>query len=72
MWVVAWLWRIFNPHALINAILVAIFCDKLWEFLCAIQYVGFLILVSIVCISEMHVQEVQSFIYRTLSNSTAV
>ncbi|XP_046999160.1 ceramide phosphoethanolamine synthase [Schistocerca americana] len=72
MWVVAWLWRIFNPHALINALLVAVFCDKLWEFLCAIQYVGFLILVSIVCISEMHVQEVESFIYKTLTNSTAV
>lgn len=64
MWTVALLWRLFNPHSLIDTLLIAIFCDKLWEFLRAIQYVGFIILLSLVCISEMHVQEVQSFIYK--------
>ncbi|XP_067007185.1 ceramide phosphoethanolamine synthase [Anabrus simplex] len=71
MWSVAWLWRMFNPHAFLNVMLVAIFCDKLWEFLRAIQYVGFIILLSLVCISEMHVQEVQAFIFKTSSNNTA-
>lgn len=71
MWTVAWLWRLFNPHALIHALLISIFCDKLWEFLRAIQYVGFIILLSLICITEMHVQEVQTLIFKSL-NVTSV
>nr|CAD7395619.1 unnamed protein product [Timema poppensis] len=70
MWTVAWLWRLFNPHAIIHATLLAIFCDKLWEFLRAVQYAGFIVLLGLICISEMHVLEVQAFIHKTLTNST--
>ncbi|KAJ9594471.1 hypothetical protein L9F63_014083, partial [Diploptera punctata] len=72
MWTVAWLWRLCNPHALIHALLIAVFCDKVWEFLRIIQYVGFIVLLGLICISEMHVLEVQAFIYKSLSNSTTV
>ena len=30
LWLVAWLWRIFNPHALTAMLLGAIFVDKHW------------------------------------------
>ena len=73
MWTVAWLWRLLNPHALIHALLIAIFCDKLWELLRAVQCIGFIVLLGIICMSEMHVQEVQAFIYKSVSsNSTTV
>jgi len=72
MWTVAWLWRLLNPHALIHALLIAIFCDKVWELLRALQYIGFFVLLGLICISEMHVLEVQAFIYKSLSNSTTV
>ncbi|KAI9583619.1 hypothetical protein GQX74_005367 [Glossina fuscipes] len=41
---VAWLWRLVNVHSLLHYVLLSIFCDKLWEFLKAIQYVGYVTL----------------------------
>ncbi|XP_034239477.1 ceramide phosphoethanolamine synthase isoform X2 [Thrips palmi] len=32
LWVVAWLWRVLNPHALTAMLLGAVFVDRQWEF----------------------------------------
>lgn len=70
---IAWLWRVFNVHALLHCLLLSIFCDKLWEFLRLVQYIGFVILLVIICATEMHVLEVESFIFTTLTgNNTAL
>ena len=70
---VAWLWRIFNVHALLHCVLLSIFCDKLWEFLRMIQYAGFVALLVIICFTEMHVLEVQNFIFKSLTgNNTSL
>lgn len=70
---VAWLWRVFNVHALLHCLLLSIFCDKLWEFLRMIQYGGFVVLLLIICATEMHVLEVETFIFTTLTgNNTAL
>lgn len=70
---VAWLWRIVNVHALLHCLLLSIFCDKLWEFLRMIQYVGFIVLLAIICATEMHVLDVQNFIFQTLTgNNTSL
>lgn len=69
---VSWMWRVFNVHSLLHCVLLSIFCDKLWEFLRMIQYGGFVVLLVAVCVTEMHVLEVQSFIFNTLTgNNTA-
>ena len=62
---IAWSWRIVNVHALIHCLLLSIFCDKLWDFLRMIQYVGFVVLLCCICAAEMHILEVQNFIYQT-------
>lgn len=71
---IAWLWRIFNVHALLHCLLLGIFCDKLWEFLRMIQYAGYVAIIVAVCITEMHVLEVQKFIFKSLmpANNTAL
>lgn len=71
---IAWLWRIFNPHALLHCILLGIFCDKMWEFLRMIQYVGYVAILVTVCTTEMHVLEVQKFIFKSLlpANNTSL
>lgn len=70
---VAWLWRVFNVHAMLHCLLLSIFCDKLWEFLRMVQYVGFVVLIVIICITEMHVLEVEHFIFNKLTgNNTAL
>lgn len=70
---VAWLWRVFNVHAMLHCLLLSIFCDKLWEFLRMIQYAGFAVLIIIICVTEMHVLEVENFIFNKLTgNNTAL
>lgn len=70
---IAWLWRVFNVHALLHCLLLSIFCDKLWEFLRSIQYAGYVCLLIAICATEMHVLEVQNFIFKSLTgNSTSL
>lgn len=70
---VAWLWRIVNVHSMLHCILLSIFCDKLWEFLRLIQYSGFIILLVCICVTEMHVLDVQNFIFQSLTgNNTSL
>ncbi|KAH8414681.1 hypothetical protein KR222_002922 [Zaprionus bogoriensis] len=64
---VAWMWRIVNVHALLHCVLLAIFCDKLWEFLKSIRYIGYIVLLVAICLTEMHILEAQNYIF----NSTA-
>lgn len=70
---VVWLWRIVNVHSMLHCVLLSVFCDKLWEFLRMIQYSGFIILLVCICVTEMHVLDVQNFIFQSLTgNSTSL
>lgn len=70
---ICWLWRIFNVHALLHFLLLSIFCDKLWEYLRMIQYAGFVTLLVIISVAEMHLLGVQNFIYKSLTgNNTSL
>lgn len=70
---VIWIWRIANLHNMVHILLLAIFCDKLWEFLRAVQYIGFIILICVICVTEMHVLEADNFIFNTATtNSTNI
>ncbi|XP_037927308.1 ceramide phosphoethanolamine synthase-like [Teleopsis dalmanni] len=63
---VAWMWRVVNVHSLVHCFLLSIFCDKLWEFLKSIQYIGYVILLIAICITEMHILETNNFIFNSL------
>lgn len=70
---VAWIWRIFNVHSLLHCVLLSIFCDKLWDFLKAVQYSGYIILLVAICATEMHVLEAHNFIFNSLTgNNTSL
>lgn len=64
---VMWLWRIVNVHNMMHVMLLAIFCDKLWEFLRSIQYIGFGILLTCICVTEIHLLDVKHFVFQSLS-----
>lgn len=61
--VVSWLWRVVNVHNLVHVFLVAIFCDKMWEFLKFIQFIGFGLIFSVSCFTEKHVSDAKNFIF---------
>lgn len=60
---VFWMWRIVNVHSLLHCLLLAVFCDRIWAFLRYVQYLGFIVLLAVICVSEIHVLDVQRFVY---------
>lgn len=60
---IAWLWRVLNIHNMLHCLLLAIFCDKLWEFLRNLQYLGFGVLFAVICATEVHVIDVEKFVF---------
>lgn len=69
---VAWFWRIVSVHNLVHFLLVAVFCDNLWEFLRAVQYVGFGVLFSVICVTEIQILDVKRFIFRDSTGNNTV
>lgn len=60
---IAFLWRVFNVHSYLHVILLAIAYDKIWELFKTVSYIGFVVLLAIICLSEMHLVLVEGFIY---------
>lgn len=61
---ISFLWRVVNVHNLTHLLLLSIFCDKLWEFLKAVKYLGFGILLSVICITEINLVDVKNFLFQ--------
>ncbi|RWS02115.1 hypothetical protein B4U79_15230 [Dinothrombium tinctorium] len=64
MWVLMWFWRISNAHSLMQMLLLAVFLNRLWEFLTWIQYIGFLEILTLAFFTEIHLNDVESYISR--------
>lgn len=63
---VAWAWRIVNVHALLHLLLLSIFCDKLWDFLKYMQFAFLIILLFVICSTEIHLWGAENFIFNPL------
>ncbi|XP_060520314.1 ceramide phosphoethanolamine synthase [Cylas formicarius] len=63
---VSFLWRMFNVHNMLHCALLAIFCDKLWEFLCHVQYVGYAVLLCVICVTEAHYVHAKAYVLSTV------
>ncbi|GAB1602304.1 Hypothetical predicted protein [Argonauta hians] len=55
-WCIMWMWRIVDGQALMQMVLIAIFLDKIWEFLTFMLYVGWAVLVGMLIISEIQIR----------------
>ncbi|XP_066151183.1 ceramide phosphoethanolamine synthase [Euwallacea fornicatus] len=69
---ICWLWRVVNVHNMLHCLLLAIFCDKLWEFLCFLQYVGYAILFSVICATELHFIEAKNYVFNKITDANEV
>lgn len=61
-WVLMWFWRLTGAHNLIQLLLLSIYVNKLWEFLCWIQYVGFAHIFMLAFFTELHLSTVRSYV----------
>ncbi len=42
MWMVTYLWRLFNPHTVVQFLLVALLYNRAFEYIFAVQYLGYI------------------------------
>lgn len=66
---ICWVWRVVNIHNMLHCLLLAIFCDKLWEFLCYMQYMGFGILFAVICATELHFIEAKNYVLNRVTKA---
>ncbi|CAG9761249.1 unnamed protein product [Ceutorhynchus assimilis] len=69
---ICWMWRVVNIHNMLHCLLMAIFCDKLWEFLCYLQYLGYGILFSVICITELHFIDAKNYVFNWITGANDV
>lgn len=62
MWIIVWMWRISNSHALMNFFLGSIFVNKMWPFLLWIQYIGYAEIVILGLFTEIHLSDASRII----------
>ncbi|XP_014211341.1 ceramide phosphoethanolamine synthase-like [Copidosoma floridanum] len=63
-WVVTVTWRLINFHTAVDYLLLAIFFDRLWEYMKVLRWLGYVIPLIVVYITEFHFLESYAFILR--------
>ncbi|XP_060066725.1 ceramide phosphoethanolamine synthase-like [Ylistrum balloti] len=58
-WVVFYCWRLIEAQAMLQYLLLAIFLDKTWEFICFIQYSGYGMLFLVNVMSQLQIRNVR-------------
>ncbi|XP_012286030.1 ceramide phosphoethanolamine synthase [Orussus abietinus] len=62
-WSVVLSWRLFNFHAAIDYLLLAIFLDRLWEYMKIVQWLGYVVLLILIYFSELHFLEAYAYVH---------
>ncbi|XP_046752070.1 ceramide phosphoethanolamine synthase [Diprion similis] len=53
-WAITLSWTLVNAHALTDYLLLAIFTDRLWEYVSSIRYLGYVVLFTVLGVTEYH------------------
>ncbi|XP_052794356.1 ceramide phosphoethanolamine synthase-like [Mya arenaria] len=59
MWLIIYMWRIWEGQCIVHMICIAVFIDKIWEFLTFFQYLGYIIIFVINLLSFIHINQVR-------------
>lgn len=60
------LWRIMCALSLQDMILTAIFIDKTWEFVVKSQYIGWIVLIFLIILTELHLAEIRAILLQAI------
>ncbi|KAL7287754.1 hypothetical protein TKK_0018135 [Trichogramma kaykai] len=63
-WVVTTLWRLINFHTAIDYLLIAIFIDRLWEYMRFVRWMGYIIPLVVVYLTEFHFLESYAYVLK--------
>lgn len=62
MYVIIWFWRLTNGHSFMQMLIAAVFVGKLWKFLDFVKYIGFVVIIVLATITELHIIDVKNFL----------
>lgn len=62
MFAVIWFWRLTNGHSLVQMLITAVLFKKLWPFLNFIKYVGFVEIIFLAMITELHIIDARNLL----------
>lgn len=60
---IMFIWRLFEGQALLQYILVAIFMDRIWEFINLVQYLMFVIVLGLYILSVLYIRHVATLLH---------
>ncbi|EDO41207.1 predicted protein [Nematostella vectensis] len=61
-WLVMWFWKLSSADAALQFTLLAVLFDKLWMWVQLLNYIGWIQLVIVALISQMHLMEVREYL----------
>lgn len=62
MFIFVWFWRLTNGHSLMQMLIISICMKKLWPFLNYIKYIGFLEIILLASLTELHTRDIRSYL----------
>lgn len=62
MYIIIWFWRLTNGHSFMQMLITSVFMGKLWQFLDFIKYIGFIEIIILATITELHIIDVRNYL----------
>lgn len=61
-YIIIWFWRLTNGHSLMQMLIASVFIGRLWQFLDFIKYIGFIEIIILATITELHIIDVRNYL----------
>lgn len=63
MYIIIWFWRITNGHSMMQMLIASVFIGKLWQYLNFIKYIGFVEIILLATITELHIIDIRNYLH---------
>ncbi|XP_034933909.1 ceramide phosphoethanolamine synthase [Chelonus insularis] len=70
-WIITTSWRLINPHALTDYLLIAVFVDRLWEYIQSARWISYIVIFILIYLSDFHYIQNYRFIWNIESTVSA-
>ncbi|XP_037088342.1 ceramide phosphoethanolamine synthase-like, partial [Pollicipes pollicipes] len=57
-WILMWFWRVACFHSMLHCFIIAVLFNKMWEFIIAVRYIGYVALLALIILNEVHLQTI--------------
>lgn len=61
-YIIIWFWRLTNGHSLMQMLIASVLIGKLWQFLDFIKYIGFVEIILLATVTQLHIMDVRNYL----------